>query len=73
MFVKFGSHRARQYGLRALDRKPQAYYSFARKTGPGGVYKVTIAEAERMRASSVHAKFTVLRGPYEDLQECFSS
>lgn len=70
-FIRFGSHRARMYGLQALPRKPQAYWSFKRDTGPGGVYEVTEEEIARMRASSHHARFTRLRGPYDDLRECW--
>jgi hypothetical protein len=71
IFVRFGSHRARSYGLRALSRKPQAYFSLRRKTGPGGVYLVTRAEATQMQAASQHARFTELRGPFDDLQPCW--
>jgi len=72
IYIRFSSHRARAYGLRALDRKPQAYYSFKRRTHPGGVYAVTEDEARAMRAYSNHARFTRLRGPFEDLWECWS-
>ena len=72
IYIRFGSHRARQYGLRALDRKPRAYWSMQRKTGPGGVYAVTEDEARAMRAYSCHARFTRLRGPFTDLCECWS-
>ena len=71
VYVRFSSHRARTYGLRALDRKPQAYFSFDRATGPGGCYLVTEAEVAAMRASSKHARFTILRGPYDDLSPCW--
>ena len=71
IYIRFASHRAREYGLRALDRQPQAYWSLARETGPGGVYAVTEAECQAMRAYSDHARFTRLRGPYEDLRECW--
>lgn len=69
-YIRFGSHRARQYGLQALDRRPQGFWSLRRRTGPGGVYLLTDAEVERMRAYSDHARFTVVRGPYDDLLEC---
>jgi hypothetical protein len=72
IYIRFSSHRAREYGLRALDRKPQAYWSLKRRTGPGGVYLVTEDEARAMRAYSGHARFTRLRGPFEDLWECWS-
>lgn len=71
IYIRFSSHRARDYGLRAIDRKPQAYWSLTRNTHPGGVYAVTEAEAEQMRAYSDHARFTRLRGPYDDLRECW--
>lgn len=70
LYIRFSSHRARQYGLRALDRKPQAYWSLARRTHPGGVYAVTEDEARAMREYSNHARFTRLRGPYTDLHPC---
>ena len=70
-FIRFSSHRARSYGLRALDRHPQAYFSFHRKTGPGGVYEVTAEEIARMKARLGHARFTVLRAPYSDLIQCW--
>jgi hypothetical protein len=71
MFIRFSSHRAREYGLQALSRTPQAYWSMQRKTHPGGVYDVTEQEAEQIQAYSGHARFTVLRGPYDDLHHCW--
>lgn len=71
MFIRFSSHRARHYGLRAITRTPTAFYSLRRATGPGGVYQVTPAEALVMRESSGHARFTELRAPYDDLMECW--
>lgn len=71
IYIRFGSHRARQYGLGALDRKPQGYWSMTRHTHPGGVYAVTAAEYARIRETS-HAPCTRLRGPYDDLMECWS-
>lgn len=71
-YIRFGSHRARDYGLRAISRSPQSYYSNRRKTGPGGVYKVTRAEAEVIRSSSRHARFSFLRAPHDDLKETWS-
>lgn len=72
IYIRFSSHRARDYGLRALDRKPQFYYSWSRRTHPGGVCTVTEDEARAMRAYSDHARFTRLRGPYTDLLLCWS-
>lgn len=72
IYIRFSSHRARQYGLRALDRKPQAYWSMRRRTHPGGVYAVTEAEIATMRVSWRHARFTRLRGPFADLRQCWS-
>lgn len=69
-FVKFTSHRARDYGLRALDRKPTAYFSLNRDTGKG-VYEVTEEEIAKMRDSSSHAHFTRLRAPHTDLMQCW--
>ena len=57
-FIRFSSHRARSYGLRALDRHPQAYFSFHRKTGPGGVYEVTAEEIARLGDQAVHVRGT---------------
>ena len=67
IFIRFASHRARHNGLAALTRKPQAYWSLHRRTGPGGVYAVTEDEIKAMRS----ARFTRLRGPYADLRECW--
>ena len=73
IYIRFSSHRARDYGLRALDRQTQqAYFSCRRDTGPGGVYLMTEAEIATMRAYSRHARFTRLRGPYTDLLLCWS-
>jgi hypothetical protein len=75
IFIRFSSHRARAYGLRALDRTPQAYYpafTSSRKPGAGGIYLVTEAEIAAMRAYSDHARFTRVRGPYDDLRECLT-
>lgn len=71
VYIKFGSHRARDYGMRAIGRKAQGYWSLRRNTGPGGCYTVTRAEVEKMRAYSKHARFTILRGPYMDLSPCW--
>ena len=72
IFIRFGSHRAREYGLRAIDREPQAYFAVRRNTGPGGVYLVSEAEISAMRAYSRLVRFTRLRGPFTDLLECWS-
>lgn len=71
LFIRFGSHRAREYGLRAIERKPIAYFSLRRATGPGGCYRVTVPEAQAIRAYSRHARYTVLRGPFGDLSPCW--
>lgn len=70
-FVKFTSHRARDYALRELERKPTSFFSTQRETGTGGVYEVTEAEIVAMRNGSRHARFTILRPPYDDLMECW--
>lgn len=69
-FIRFGSRRARHYGLEAIKRRPKSYYSWQRTTYPGGVYAVTDEEIAQMRSYSSHARFTVLRKPYGDLMEC---
>jgi hypothetical protein len=71
VFIRFSSHRARSYGLRALNRTPIAYFSLRRETGPGGVYRVSEDEVEVMRTSSKHARFSRLRGPFDDLSPCW--
>lgn len=71
VYIRFSSHRARTYGLRAIERQPQAYWSLKRETGPGGVYAVTPAELHVMLEYSRHVRLTCLRGPYEDLRECW--
>jgi hypothetical protein len=76
IYIRFGSHRAREYGLRALGRRPQAYFSLTRETGPGGVYAVSEEEYTAIRAAIAGARWqhsvTRLRGPYDDLMECWS-
>ncbi len=58
--VKFSSHRARDNGLRMLDRKPMGLCSLGRETGHG-VYVVTPAELamlkERTNKKSTVTKF----------------
>lgn len=76
IYVRFGSHRAREYGLRALAqlpdaRKPESFFSLKRETGPGGVYAVTETEITAMRSYSRHARFTRLKGPHGDLMPCW--
>lgn len=71
IYIRFQSHRARRYGLQALSRTPTAYWSQTRQTSPGGVYAITEAEVATMRASAVHARLTRIRGPFNDLQECW--
>jgi hypothetical protein len=71
IFIRFSSHSSRSYALRALDRKPQGYWSLKRKTGPGGVYAVTEAEIAILRQSR-YVHFTRVRGPHDDLLECWS-
>ena len=68
-YIRFSSHRAREYGLRALDRRPLSYYSWKRKTGPGGVYELTEEEIAKLRGERL-VRFTRLRGPYDDLLRC---
>lgn len=70
-FVSFPSHRAREYGLRALDRHPKSYFSFKRKLGHGGTYRVSKEEIDTMRAYSKHARFSIVKNPY-DLQPCWT-
>ena len=70
VFVRFGSHRARDYGLRAIGRHPQAFWSLRRNTHPGGVYEITEAEVSVIQQEP-HARFTRLRGPFDDLRRCW--
>jgi hypothetical protein len=72
IFIRFTSHRARDCGLRAILRCPDAYYSFRRKSGPGGIYAVSPEEADTMRKYSSLVHFTRLRGPYDDLRRCIN-
>lgn len=73
IYIRFASHRARQHGLRELDREPQGYWSMRRESYPGGIYGVTEAEYQKLRASvSHHVRFTKIRGPYDDLRKCWS-
>lgn len=62
-FVRFHSHRARDYGLRVLDRYPKAFYSLSHRPEKAGIYLVTPAEADKMRKSSSHARFDILKLP----------
>lgn len=71
VYIRFGSHRAREYGLQAIERKPQAYWSLRRQSYPGGIYLVTAEEIAQMRAASRHVRLTVLRPPYDDLMMCW--
>lgn len=73
IYIRFASHRARDYALRTLDRKPQAYWSLRRSSGKG-IYAVTEAELETIRTKGgQHAQhFTQLRAPYDDLGECWN-
>jgi hypothetical protein len=71
VFIRFGSHRARDYGLRALSRRPKSFFSLRRNTSPGGVYQVTLAEVALMRAYSQHARFTSFKDR-GDLSPCWT-
>jgi hypothetical protein len=71
VYVKFTSHRARKRGLWCLDPgNTQSYWSTKRNTGKG-VYRVNESELERLKTSELSVGFTVLRGPYDDLMECW--
>lgn len=76
ILVAFPSHRARQYGLRAIGRKATAYcyYDWARRvptTAKGGAYAVTRKELETLkveRERNSHRgfnmnQFSVIRDP----------
>ncbi len=69
VFVKFTSHRSRDYGLREIGKR-QSYFSTKRKTGYG-VYPATYLEIQTLRKCN-RARFTILRAPYEDLMECWT-
>lgn len=71
VYIRFGSHRARRYGLRAIPRKPQAYFSFQRATGPGGCFLVSEEEIAQIQAYSRHARLTRMRAPFGDLSPCW--
>lgn len=67
IFVKFLSHRARDYGLSAIgEPKPQSYYlSFSSPRANlkhRGIYKLTKKQLEALRSDGrSHAKFTVMK------------
>ncbi len=73
-YVRFTSHRARQYAFRALgydrEHSPEGFYSFRRPMAPGGCYRLTDEEVERIRGMHL-VHFTILRGPYDDLLRCW--
>lgn len=71
-FIKFTSHRSRDYALQCLDRKPPAYFSYKRETGRG-VYELTHQEIATIRTHSRAGGFTLLRGPYDDLMQCWGT
>lgn len=68
-YVKFTSHRSRDYAARKLGGLGQSYYSFQRDTGYG-TYQLTDEQIASIRgAHLIH--FTRLRGPYTDLLRCW--
>lgn len=74
-YIKFPSHRARQYALRELEARGvaecQAYYSWRRSEG-NGIYLVTDEQLAVLdHAHSQHVRFTRLRGPFDDLRMCW--
>lgn len=73
MYVKFTSHRSRDYAMRLLGyvrgSYPQGYYSWDRETGKG-TYKLTPEQLEFITGKHL-VWFTVLRGPYDDLRKCW--
>jgi hypothetical protein len=75
IYIRIGSHRARQYAFDAIGRKPQGYWSWQRRS-TGGFYAVTEAEYAAIRAAAAGCRWatstTRLRGPYDDLMETIS-
>jgi predicted DCC family thiol-disulfide oxidoreductase YuxK len=69
IYVLFTSHRSRDKALREIgDPAPQAYYSWRRETGKG-VYLLTEAQIEAI--AHLARGWRRLRGPYEDLLQCW--
>jgi hypothetical protein len=75
-FVKFPSHRARQYALRELrmagllTEPLQGYYSYDRSLHHG-CYEMSDAQVNAIETSSCRlVHFTKLRGPFTDLIKC---
>lgn len=74
-FIRFGSHRARDYGFRVLgldNQRTQSFYSLRRNTASGGVYLLTPEQIAAIRGQHL-VNFTVLRGPFDDLLHCWSN
>ena len=67
IFIKFSSHRSREYGLQELGAR-QAFYSLYRETGRG-CYQVEESELLKLKENKrIH--FSKLRAPFDDLHEC---
>jgi hypothetical protein len=76
VYVKFTSHRSRDYGFRAIASagldKPQGFYSWSRNFHPGGCYQLSDEQFKALTASTSRlVRYTKVRGPYTDLLECW--
>ena len=70
VFVKFGSHRTRDYGLRLIERLgAQGYYSWSRNTGHG-VYEVTEDELKLLKEMIKRGTPTRFKDG-DDLMKCW--
>lgn len=84
-YVKFPSHRARDYSLAVLKVDmalghpfPKAYYiSFVspraqlKHYGIYGVSAMQLRVLQNAKQERSHVRFTVLKPPYNDLMECW--
>ena len=72
--VSFMSHRARDNAMRLLKRKPTFLYSWDRGRSGKGYAAILPIELKRVRSIGPRTtmRFTVLRGPYDDLAPCWS-
>lgn len=69
-FIKFNSHRAREYGLALIGKRP-SFFSFDRDTGRGA-FQVSEKEIAQLKDSPRAHYFSVMREPYNDLAKCWT-
>lgn len=69
VFIRYVSHRARHRLYIFLERKPTSYYSL-RRPCTYGIGAITPEEEAQLRKAKVKG-WTRLRGPYEDLCQCW--